>query len=126
MKNQMLKNIALGFISVFVVSGVVYGFSWWEGVENAADGESLTHTVWNSLVDGVVKKTGTIAETITWVKTFSSSPIVPTPTTATQVANKQYADTKVWDSWDETIAWVKTFSSSPIVPSPTASWEVSE
>ena len=124
MKNQMLKNIVLGFISVFVVSGVVYGFSGWEGVENAADGESLTHTVWNSLVDGVVKKTGTIAETITWVKTFSSSPIVPTPTTATQVANKQYADTKVWDTWDETIAGIKTFSSSPISISPTASWEL--
>jgi len=94
MKNQMLKNIALGFISVFVVSGVVYGFSWWEGVENAADGESLTHTVWNSLVDGVVKKTGSIAETITWVKTFSSSPIVPSPTASWQVASKGYVDTQ--------------------------------
>jgi hypothetical protein len=126
MRKQVLKNFMLWIASFMVVSWVVYWFSWWEGVENAADGESLTHTVWNSLVDGVVKKTGNIAETITWVKTFSSSPIVPTPTTATQVANKQYADTKVWDSWDETIAWVKTFSSSPIVPSPTASWEVSE
>ena len=38
MKNQMLKNIVLGFISVFVVSGVVYGFSGLEGVDNAADG----------------------------------------------------------------------------------------
>ena len=126
MRKQVLKNFMLWIASFMVVSWVVYWFSWWEGVENAADGESLTHTVWNSLVDVVVKKTGNIAETITLVKTFSSSPIVPTPTTATQVANKQYADTKVWDSWDETIAWVKTFSSSPIVPSPTASWEVSE
>jgi len=31
-------------------------------------------------------------ETISGVKTFSSSPIVPTPTTATQVASKGYAD----------------------------------
>jgi len=31
-------------------------------------------------------------ETIAGVKTFSSSPIVPTPTTATQVANKGYVD----------------------------------
>lgn len=31
-------------------------------------------------------------ETIAGVKTFSSSPIVPTPTTATQAANKSYAD----------------------------------
>jgi hypothetical protein len=124
MKNQMLKNLVLGITSVFIVTGVVYWFSWWEWVENATDGDSLTDTIWNSLVDGVVKKTGSVSETITWVKTFSNSPIVPTPTTATQVANKQYADTKVWDSWDETIAGIKTFSSSPIVPSPTASGEV--
>lgn len=34
-------------------------------------------------------------ETIAGVKTFSSSPIVPTPTANTQAANKQYADLKV-------------------------------
>lgn len=34
-------------------------------------------------------------QTIAGVKTFSSSPIVPTPTTGTQVANKAYADLKV-------------------------------
>jgi len=33
-------------------------------------------------------------QTIAGIKTFSSSPIVPTPTTTTQVANKGYADTK--------------------------------
>ena len=33
-------------------------------------------------------------QTIPGVKTFSSSPIVPTPTTGTQVANKNYVDTK--------------------------------
>ena len=41
----------------------------------------------------VVHKTGD--ETIAGVKTFTSSPIVPTPTTGTQVANKDYADLKV-------------------------------
>jgi hypothetical protein len=46
------------------------------------------------LVDGVVKKTGSIAETITGVKTFSSSPIVPTPTATTDVTNKDYVDKK--------------------------------
>jgi hypothetical protein len=35
----------------------------------------------------------TSAETIAGIKTFSSSPIVPTPTTSTQAANKSYADT---------------------------------
>jgi len=38
----------------------------------------------------VVHNTG--AETIAGVKTFSSSPIVPTPTTTTQAANKSYVD----------------------------------
>lgn len=41
----------------------------------------------------VVHKTGN--ETIAGVKTFSSSPIVPTPTTDMQVATKQYVDTRV-------------------------------
>src|SRR5688572_20951013 len=38
----------------------------------------------------VVHNTG--AETIAGVKTFSSSPIVPTPSSGTQVANKTYVD----------------------------------
>lgn len=37
----------------------------------------------------------TTDETIAGIKTFSSSPIVPTPTTATQAANKAYADSLV-------------------------------
>ena len=41
----------------------------------------------------LVHKTGD--ETIAGVKTFSSSPIVPTPTTGTQAVNKDYADLKV-------------------------------
>ena len=41
----------------------------------------------------IVHKTGD--ETIAGVKTFSSSPIVPTPIAGTQAANKQYADLKV-------------------------------
>ena len=45
------------------------------------------------LILGVVHKTGD--ETIPGVKTFSSSPIVPTPTANTQAANKAYADLKV-------------------------------
>ena len=125
MKIKILKNLLLSIFSVLIVSTVVYGaLGWWEWVENADTWESLTATVWNSFVDGVVKKTGSVAETITWVKTFSSSPIVPTPTTATEVANKQYVDTKVWNTGNEIIAWVKTFSSSPISISPTASWEL--
>jgi hypothetical protein len=123
---KILKNISLSILSVLIVSSVVYwALWWWEWVENADSGDSLTHTVWNSLVDWVVKKTWSVAETITWVKTFSSSPIVPTPASSTQVANKQYVDDNaVLNTGNETIAWVKTFSSSPISNSPTASWEL--
>lgn len=49
--------------------------------------ESLT-----DLSDYYVALTGD--QTIAGVKTFSSSPIVPTPTTGTQAANKDYADSK--------------------------------
>ena len=50
--------------------------------------ESLT-----TVLNGYVKNTGD--EAIEGVKTFSSSPIVPTPTTGTQAVNKTYADLKV-------------------------------
>ena len=38
-------------------------------------------------------------ETIAWVKTFSSSPIVPTPTTDMQAATKKYVDDNAWGGW---------------------------
>ena len=44
--------------------------------------------------DEVVKLTGN--QTIDWIKTFSSSPIVPTPTTDMQVATKKYVDDNAW------------------------------
>ncbi len=59
-------------------------------------------------------------ETVAGIKTFSSSPIVPTPTTDMQASTKKYVDdTAVALTGDETIAGVKTFSSSPIVPDAT-------
>lgn len=45
--------------------------------------------------DEVVHDTGD--ETVAGVKTFSSSPIVPTPTTATQAAPKGYVDDEIID-----------------------------
>lgn len=74
-------------------------------------------------------------QTIADVKTFSSSPIVPTPTTDFQVSTKKYVDDRelaieadfnakdaqnVKLTSNQTIAGVKTFSSSPIIPDPTA------
>ena len=52
----------------------------------------------------VVHNSGT--ETVAGVKTFSSSPIVPTPTTNTQAANKQYVDTAVSSGTAQTLATV--------------------
>lgn len=71
---------------------------------------------------GKVSTTGN--ETIAGIKTFSSSPIVPAPTSDLQAATKKYADdlnnTAVHKTGAETVAGVKTFSSSPIVPTPTS------
>lgn len=80
----------------------------------------------------VVHKTG--AETVAGVKTFSSEPVVPTPTANASAATKLYVDNglaaKAADNavvhltGAETVAGVKTFSSLPIIPlTPTANGE---
>ena len=72
-------------------------------------------------LDGKVNNTGN--EGINGIKTFNSSPLMPTPTTSMQGANKGYVDsvdgTAVHKTGNETIEGVKTFQSSPIVPAPT-------
>ena len=79
-------------------------------------------------------------ETIAGVKTFSSSPIVPAPTTDTQASTKKYVDDKdgarktyvdgldvlaVHLAGTETITGVKTFNASPVVPTPTTDTQAS-
>lgn len=94
----------------------------------------------------VVTLTG--AQSVAGVKTFSSSPVVPSPSSGTDAANKTYADaatpdattgvkgrvqlagdlggtaaspttpTAVHITGAENVAGVKTFSSPPIVPTP--------
>lgn len=65
---------------------------------------------WNDLreypeIDGrkidnnVVKLTGD--QTVAGVKTFSSSPIVPTPTTNYQASTKKYVDDEISEAWDQ-------------------------
>ena len=79
----------------------------------------------------VVHNTGN--ETIAGVKTFSSSPVVPDATAATQAASKGQMDaaistavaplatdaTVIHNTGNETLAGIKTFSSSPVVPDAT-------
>ena len=49
----------------------------------------------------------TTAQTVAWVKTFSSSPIVPTPTTDMEVATKKYVDDNAGGigTWDILQTW---------------------
>ncbi len=62
-------------------------------VEHNADGTLKTSGSLASKADdsAVVKLTG--AQTVAGVKTFSSSPVVPAPTSGTDAANKTYVDT---------------------------------
>jgi hypothetical protein len=70
----------------------------------------------------------TTAQAIAGIKTFSASPIVPTPTTPTQAANMGFvtgldgANVKL--TGNQTVAGIKTFSASPIVPTPTTATQV--
>jgi len=69
-----------------------------------ADDTAVVHNTWN--------------ETIAWIKTFSSSPIVPTPTTDYQVAPKKYVDDLLASvsatvssaiAWEDLTAWNALF-----------------
>jgi hypothetical protein len=80
-----------------------------------------------------VKVTGN--QSIAGVKTFTSSPIIPTPTTNMQATTKQYVDQadalKADDNavvkltGDQTVNGVKTFATSPLIPTPTSSLQAS-
>ena len=59
----------------------------------ALDSRYYTQTQVDDLLDAQVKLTGD--QTIEDVKTFMSSPIVPTPTAVNQAVNKQYVDNMV-------------------------------
>lgn len=66
---------------------------------------------------GHVDTTGN--ETIAGIKTFSSSPIVPTPTTDFQASTKKYVDdnaggdTSILSPVGAVVAWLKSFTNTP-------------
>ena len=73
-----------------------------------------------------VKLTGD--QTIAGVKTFTSSPVVPAPTTNFQAATKKYVDDNATSGYvdittAQSIGGVKTFTSSPVVPAPTTNFQ---
>lgn len=80
------------------------------------DSKILTAVSTKANDNEVVKLSGN--QTIAGVKTFNSSPIIPTPTTGTQAANKDYVDSKSSDTtkWDyyEGYNSVTSLSSLPI------------
>lgn len=61
-------------------------------VEHNSDGTLKTSGSLASKADNAATVHTTGNETISGVKTFNSSPVVPTPTTSTQAANKGYVD----------------------------------
>ena len=64
----------------------------------AVAGTNTTQLATTAFVQETVGNTAVVLtgnQTIDGIKTFSSSPIVPTPTTNTQAVNKDYADLKV-------------------------------
>lgn len=63
------------------------------GTPNAGNNPLSDVVNWELEFKNFVTLTGN--QTIAGVKTFNSSPIVPTPTTGTQAVNKDYADLKV-------------------------------
>jgi hypothetical protein len=58
--------------------------------DNTSDADKPVSTATQTALDGKVATTGN--ETIAGVKTFSSSPVVPAPTTDLQAATKKYVD----------------------------------
>lgn len=103
-------------------------------------GNALSDTTnWKKVMDSedlyafdssVVKLTGN--QTIAGTKTFSSSPIAPTPTSgdsSTKVATTAFVSDAIGDLssnavktyGDQTISGIKTFNSSPIIPTPAVS-----
>ena len=105
--------------------------------------DAWTNVVWNGtswdpmaeMVDLSNFVDLTTAQSVWWVKTFTSEPVLPSKDTAastsktapaTEYQVKTVADavsTLDWNvvklSWNQTIAWTKTFSTSPVVPSKT-------
>src|SRR5665647_316894 len=64
-------------------------------VEHNPDGSLKTTGTLASKADDSTTVHNTTDETIGGIKTFSSSPVVPTPTTGNQATNKTYVDSTV-------------------------------
>jgi len=81
-----------------ILTGVTRGLAFYGGTETSVAANGRTHQAGSSIVcsdahyyyDRLMDLTS--AETVTGIKTFTVSPIVPTPTTDYQASTKKYAD----------------------------------
>lgn len=77
--------------------------------------------------DEVVKNTWN--QTIAWIKTFSSSPIVPTPTADMEVATKKYVDDNTWWgwlSWWASITWTSWTWLTTTIDNSASAWTIGQ
>jgi hypothetical protein len=74
-------------------SGITKTMVGLSNVDNTSDANKPISTATQNALN--TKVDTSTNQTVAGTKTFSSSPIVPTPTAGTQVANKEYVDTKV-------------------------------
>lgn len=88
-------------LAVTWTTKAAWNFYWW-----TTDPTNTTRTnydwyfYWTQLYDwwSRVVTTANVAQTVAWIKTFSSFPVTPSsaPTTDYQVANKKYVDDNAW------------------------------
>ena len=72
MKQQATKIFLLTLIPTFLVAGATFSWSGWNNLI-ATTWDSLDAVKWNLLVNSVVQTTESVAQTITWDKTFSGN-----------------------------------------------------
>lgn len=88
------------------------------GQVTSVNGYTTPSITLNSTDVGAVSLT--LDQTVAGIKTFSSSPVVPTPSLAGQAAPKSYVDagvgTAVTLTGNQTIGGTKTFSVIPVLP----------
>lgn len=100
------------------------GWSWyliWSNIKDStitvlqlADSSIITSKILNSAITQIKVQNWytdlSTNQTIAWIKTFNSSPLVPYPTSNSQIATKKYVDDVVASIWTSTPTSTFTFS----------------
>lgn len=124
-KGSLIKEVTANGFRIYCslsddnLNNAISDTSNWKKVMDSEDLYAFDNTV--------VHKTGN--ETVAGTKTFSSSPVAPTPTSgdsSTKVATTEFVSDAIGDLssnavktyGDQTIAGTKTFTTSPLLPTP--------